>query len=139
MSYHTIIIIGNLGRDPEMRYLPNGSAVTSLNVASNRAYTDNSGQKVKETTWFRVSVWGKQAESANNYLQKGSMVLIEGELRPDKETGNPKIFTRNDGTSGASYEVSARTVRFLTPRGAGTEEFGGDDGGSDLGEEDIPF
>ena len=138
MSYHTIIIVGNLGRDPEMRYTPNGSAVTSLNVASNRAYTDGSGQRVKETTWFRVSVWGKQAENVNNYLQKGSMVLIEGELRPDKETGNPRVFTRNDGTPGASYEVSARTVRFLTPRGTGTEEYGGDDSG-EMSDEDIPF
>ena len=68
MSFHTIIIVGNLGRDPEMRYTPNGNAVTSLNVASNRVYTDTSGQRVKETTWFRVSVWGKQAENVNNYV-----------------------------------------------------------------------
>ena len=138
MSFHTIIIVGNLGRDPEMRYTPNGSAVTSMNVASNRVYTDQSGQRVKETTWFRVSVWGKQAESVNNYLQKGSMVLVEGELRPDKETGGPRVFTRNDGTTGASYEISARTVRFLTPRGGTSEEYGGDDSGT-MSEEDIPF
>lgn len=141
MSYHTIIIVGNLGRDPEMRYTPNGSAVTSLNVASSRTYTDAAGQKVKETTWFRVSVWGKQAESVNNFLKKGSMVLIEGELRPDKETGNPRIFTRNDGTSGASYEVNARTVRFLTPRSAGSDEYSDDAGGigGEPGDEEIPF
>jgi single-strand DNA-binding protein len=138
MSFHTIIIVGNLGRDPEMRYTPNGSAVTSMSVASNRVYTDQSGQRVKETTWFRVSVWGKQAESVNNYLQKGSMVLVEGELRPDKETGNPRIFTRNDGTPGTSYEISARTVRFLTPRSGTTEEYGGDEGG-EMSDEDIPF
>ena len=65
------------------------------------------GQKVKETTCFRVSVWGKQAESCNTYLQKGSSVLVEGELRPDKETGNPRTYTRNDGSTGASYEVTA--------------------------------
>jgi len=143
MSYHTIIIVGNLGRDPEMRYTPNGSAVTSLNVASSRVYNDAAGQKVKETTWFRVSVWGKQAESVNNYLKKGSMVLIEGELRPDKETGNPRIFTRNDGTPGASFEVNARTVRFLTPKTGGSDEFPADSGGAGLGgepsDEDFPF
>jgi single-strand DNA-binding protein len=149
MSFHTIIIVGNLGRDPEMRYTPNGNAVTSLNVASNRVYTDPNGQRVKETTWFRVSVWGKQAESVNNYLQKGSTVLIEGELRPDKETGGPRIFTRNDGTPGTSYEVSARTVRFLSGRGGGAQE-GAEDtaagtgtgtgaGAGEMSDEDIPF
>ena len=137
MSFHTIIIVGNLGRDPEMRYAPNGNAVTSLNVASNRQYTDSNGQRVKETTWFRVSVWGKQAESVNTYLQKGSSVLIEGELRPDKETGNPRTFTRSDGSCGASFEVTARTVRFLSSKGSSTDEFANNSGGG--AEEDIPF
>lgn len=137
MSYHKLIIIGNLGRDPEMRYSPSGDPVTSMNIASNRIYTDGSGQRQKETTWFRVSVWGKQAESCNTYLKKGSMVLIEGELKPDKETGNPRTYTRTDGTTGASYEVTARTVRFLTPRGTSAEDMMED--GGDLGEEEIPF
>jgi single-strand DNA-binding protein len=137
MSFHTIIIVGNLGRDPEMRYAPNGNAVTSLSVASNRQYTDSNGQKVKETTWFRVSVWGKQAESANTYLQKGSSVLIEGDLRPDKETGNPRTFTRSDGTTGASYEVTARTVRFLSSKGSAAD--GDADTSAGNVEEDIPF
>ena len=121
-----------------MRYTPNGNAVTSLNVASNRTYTDTSGQRVKETTWFRVSVWGKMAENVNNYLQKGSMVLVEGELRPDRETGNPRTFTRNDGTTGASYEVFARNVRFLSSRSSGGQE-GGMDNGPEMNDEDIPF
>lgn len=136
MSFHTIIIVGNLGRDPEMRYTPNGNAVTTINVASNRTFNDASGQRQKVTTWFRVSVWGKQAESVNNYLQKGSQVLIEGELQPDRETGNPRTFTRNDGSTGASYEVRARTVRFLTSRGT-TDDFQDDIG--DVGDEEIPF
>ena len=134
MSFHTIIIVGNLGRDPEMRYAPNGNAVTSMSVASNRTYNDSNGERVKETTWFRVSVWGKQAESVNTYLKKGSSVLVEGELRPDKETGNPRTFTRSDGTTGASYEVTARTVRFLSTRG-GSDSVS-DSSGAD---EDIPF
>jgi len=137
MSYHTIIIVGNLGRDPEMRYTPNGNAVTTINVASNRTFNDSSGQRQKVTTWFRVSVWGKQAESVNNFLQKGSQVLIEGELQPDRETGNPRTFTRNDGSTGASYEVRARTVRFLTSRGTTSDDFQGDAG--DSGDEEIPF
>jgi len=114
MSFQTIIIVGNLGRDPEMRYATNGNAVTELSVASNRQYTDGAGEKVKEVTWFKISVWGKQAESCNTYLKKGSSVLVEGELSPDKETGNPKTFTRSDGSTGASFDVTARTVRFLT-------------------------
>lgn len=137
MSFHTIIIVGNLGRDPEMRYAPSGDAVTSLSVASNRQYTDSSGQKVKETTWFRVSVWGKQAENVNTYLQKGSSVLVEGELRPDKETGNPKTFTRSDGSTGASYEVHARVVRFLSTKG-GSADSSSDSGGG-VADEEIPF
>ena len=137
MSFHTIIIVGNLGRDPEMHYAPNGNAVTSLSAASNRQYTDSSGQKVKETTWFRVSVWGKQAESVNTYLQKGSSVLVEGELRPDKETGNPRTFTRSDGSIGTSYEVTARTVRFLSTKGASADNSGGS--GSGVADEEIPF
>ena len=135
MSFHTIIIVGNLGRDPEMRYAPNGNAVTSLNVASNRQYTDSSGQRVKETTWFRVSVWGKQAESCNTYLQKGSSVLIEGRLTPDKETGGPRAYTRQDGSPGASFDVYAATVRFLTTRNTDTNV----DSGPDNDAEDIPF
>ncbi|MCD6356527.1 MAG: single-stranded DNA-binding protein, partial [Anaerolineaceae bacterium] len=107
----------------------------TLNVASNRTYTDSNGQRVKETTWFRVSVWGKQAENVNTYLQKGSSVLIEGELRPDKETGNPRIFTRSDGTPGASYEVTARIVRFLSTKG-NTDNISSSGGGNS---EDIPF
>lgn len=136
--YQTIIIVGNLGRDPEMRYTPSGQAVTSLNVATNRQYTGSDGNLVKETTWFRVSVWGKQAESTSQYLKKGSKVLIEGRLTPDPATGGPRIWTRQDGTAGASFEVSANTVRFLSGR-ADVEGGEFDAGGSAGSEEDIPF
>jgi single-strand DNA-binding protein len=114
--YHTIILVGYLGRDPEMRYTPSGQAVTNFSVATNRQYTDSSGQQVKETIWFRISTWGKQAETCNQYLKKGSRVLVEGRLVPDPNTGNPRMWTRQDGTTTASYEVSASTVRFLTSR-----------------------
>ncbi len=85
--FQQLTIVGYLGRDPEMRFTPGGQAVTSLSVASSRNYTTNAGQKVDETTWFRVSVWGAQAESCNQYLKKGSAVLVIGRLRPDPETG----------------------------------------------------
>ena len=116
MSYQKLVIVGNLGRDPEMKYTPGGQAVTNFNLASNRQYTTSNGEKVKETTWFRVAAWGRQAETCNQYLKTGSQVLVEGRLTPDKETGGPKIWSRQDGTSGASYEVTAERVVFLTSR-----------------------
>jgi len=137
--FHTIIIVGNLGRDPEMRYTPSGQAVTSFSVASNRQYSNNEGQTIKETIWFRISAWGKLAETCNNYLQKGSRVLIEGRLVPDQGSGGPRIWNRQDGTPAASYEVSASTVRFLTPKGEVPDSTA--DGGvsSPIDSEDIPF
>jgi single-strand DNA-binding protein len=110
--YQKVLIIGNLGRDPEMRYLPNGTAVTNMNVASNRNFTRGDGTRETDTTWFRVSVWGKQAEACNEHLVSGRRIYIEGQLISD-DSGNPKIFTRNDGTAGASFEVRAQQVIFL--------------------------
>jgi single-strand DNA-binding protein len=133
--YHTIIIVGNVGRDPEMRYTPSGQAVTSFSVASSRNYTNSSGQRVDETIWFRVSAWGRQAETCNQYLKKGSKVLVEGRLTADSN-GGPRIWTRQDGTPGASFEVSASTVRFLSSRGEGGMEEGGE---PSMGEDEIPF
>lgn len=138
--YQSITVIGRLGRDPEMKYMPNGDPVTSFSIATDRQYNDRNGAKVKETTWFRVSVFGKQAEIANQYLSKGKLVLIEGRLRPDKN-GGPATFTKQDGTVGASFEVVANTVRFLSPREEGAQAGGGDadgGGGAPAGD-DIPF
>jgi len=136
--YHTIIIAGNLGRDPEMRYTPNGQAVTNFSVAVNDNYTNSQGEKVERTIWFRISTWGKQAEICNQYLKKGRKVLVEGRLQADQSTGGPRVFTRQDGSSGTSFEVSANTVRFLSSR---TDEGQGAVPGSasDVPEEDIPF
>ena len=105
--YQKLIIIGNLGSNPEQRFTPAGDPVTTFSVATSRRY----GEK-DETTWFRVSVWGKQAESCQTYLHKGAKVLVEGRLRPDSN-GNPATFQRKDGTTGASFEVTAENVRFL--------------------------
>ncbi len=140
--YHTIVIVGNLGRDPEMRYLPSGQAVTSMSVATSHKYTSSDGQLVDETTWFRVSVFGKQAEACNQYLRKGRTVLVEGRLKPDPSTGSPRVWTRQDGTPGATFEVTASTVRFLGGRQAG--ESGGQSGefsesSPSSSEDEIPF
>jgi len=139
--YHTIIFIGNLGRDPEMRYTPTGQAVTSFSVAVNDSYTSNTGERIPRTIWFRVSAWGKQAEVANQYLKKGAKVLVEGRLVVDANTGGPRIWNRQDGTPGASFEVSARTIRFLSSR-AETEALETMTDETDLdssAEDDIPF
>jgi single-strand DNA-binding protein len=121
-----------------MRYTQTGQAVTNLSVATNRQYTASDGQQVKETIWFRVSVWGRQAESCNQYLRKGSRVLIEGRLNPDPNTGGPKIWTRQDGTAGANYEITAQMVRFLSTR-AEDEAYQASSPAEAEAEEDIPF
>ncbi|MEN4041133.1 MAG: single-stranded DNA-binding protein [Anaerolineaceae bacterium] len=133
--YHTIIIVGNVGKDPEMRYTPSGQAVTSFSVATNRNYTNSSGQRVDETIWFRVSAWGRQAETCNQYLKKGSKVLVEGRLTADAN-GGPRIWTRQDGTPAASFEISASNVRFISSRAEGGME---DSGEHAMGEDEIPF
>jgi single-strand DNA-binding protein len=127
MSYHTTIFVGNLGKEPEMRYTPSGQAVTNMSVAVGESYTDGNGDRVDKTIWYRVSVWGKQAENCNTYLKKGSKVLVEGRLTGD-EKGNPRIYQRQDGTHGASFEVSASTVRFLSGKGE-----------SEAPQADVPF
>ena len=140
--YQSLTIVGNVGKDPEMRYTPTGQPVTSFSVATNRQYTANSGETVKETAWFRVTTWGKTAEVCNQYVKKGSKVLVEGRLTADVSTGGPRVWTAQDGTPRASFEVNANTVRFLSSRGEGDAASGGDmGGGSFVGapEDDIPF
>lgn len=142
MSYQKIIITGNLGREPEMRYTPSGQAVTSFSVAVNETYTNNNGEKVKKTIWFRVTTWGKQAEICNQYLKKGQQVLVEGRMNADPATGGPKVFTRQDGTAGSSFEITAQTVRFLSSR-MDADGGGPVAGGMEMAElppeDDIPF
>jgi single-strand DNA-binding protein len=147
--YQKLIIVGHLGRDPEMRYTPSGQAVTNFSVATNRKWTGSDGQPQEETVWFRVSVWGKQAESCNQYLSKGRLVMCEGRMTVDKETGGPRVWTDQNGTPRASYEMTAYEVKFLSGGGG---DFGGGasssssssssdgmDGAPDIAEEEIPF
>jgi single-strand DNA-binding protein len=138
--YHTVIIVGNLGKDPEMRYTPGGQAVTNFSVAVSDNYTNSSGEKVDRTIWIRVSTWGKQAEVCNQYLKKGRRVLIEGRLVADQATGGPRIWNRQDGTPGANFEVSASIVRFLSSRGETDSEYSEDStaSGGDI-DDSIPF
>lgn len=125
--------IGNLGRDPEMRYAPNGNPVCSFSVACTRTFKNAQEEKIDETTWVRISVWGKLAENCNQYLHKGSKIHFEGRLNPDAN-GNPRIWQKNDGTPGANFEVTANSVLFLSGRGEGGEQAPAEESS-----EDIPF
>ena len=107
-----IMIIGNLGRDPEMRFTESGQAVTNMSVATNRKYTNSEGEKIERVAWFRVSVWGKQAEACNEYLAKGKQVHVEGRLITD-ENGNPRMWTGEDGEQHTAFEINAYAVHFL--------------------------
>lgn len=137
--YQKIIIAGNLGRDPEMRYTPSGQAVTNFSVATNRQYTGSDGQLVKETIWFRISAWGKQAETCNQYLRQGSKVLVEGRLTADPQSGGPRVYTRQDGSMGSSFEITAGTVRFLSTRAEDESFQASAPGGDQMDDDEIPF
>jgi len=148
MSLNKAMIIGNLGRDPEMRYTANGQAVTQFTVAVNRNYKDSNGEWKEETEWFRVVAWGPLAERTAEYLRKGRKVYVEGRLQT-------RTWEGQDGQKHYTTELIANTVTGLDPRpreegapepasrparggGQGEPSGGGDDfGSSDLDE--LPF
>ena len=121
--WHKIVAVGRLGKDVELRYSTDGKAVASFSVAVDDGFGEN-----KKTIWLRVSVWEKQAETCNQYLHKGSLVLVEGRLTPDPKTGGPRIWKKQDGSEGASFELNATAVRFLSgkdeaqPEAAGNQD-----------------
>ena len=107
-----ITVIGHLGRDPEMRYTPNGQAVTSFSVASSRRYTTSGGEQKEETEWFNVSAWGKLGETCNQYLTKGQQVYIEGRM-------SSRTYEGRDGQTRVSIDVFLNDVQFLGRSGDG--------------------
>lgn len=113
--YQSTTVIGHLGRDPEMRYTPDGTPVTTFNIATTRKWTNAEGQPQEKTTWFRVTTWRKLAETCNQFLSKGRLVLVEGDIDvstwSDKTTNEPR----------AMLELRARTVRFLGGKGEKAE------------------
>jgi single-strand DNA-binding protein len=148
MSFNKIIIVGNLGRDPELRYTPQGSAVCSFSVATTEKRRDKSGEMSDITTWFKVTLWEKRAETASKYLTKGSQVYIEGKLRTEE-------WTDKDGKTRTSLEVQATDMNFIGTKSGGSggsgisANTGGDDstfdntplttGNAPAGDDDIPF
>lgn len=109
-SLNRVMIIGRLGRDPELRYTQSGSAVASLNVATDESYTDRDGNKVDRTEWHRVSVFQRQAETCANYLAKGSLVFVEGSLQTRK-------WQDQQGQDRYTTEIKADRVQFLDRKG----------------------
>jgi single-strand DNA-binding protein len=106
MSYNKIHIIGNLGRDPELRYTPQGTAVCQFSVATNERRRDKAGEQQDITTWFRITAWGKQAETASKYLSKGRKVYVEGRLHMEE-------WTDREGKARQTLEVNASEIQFL--------------------------
>jgi single-strand DNA-binding protein len=141
MSYQKIIIVGNLGQDPEMRYTPDGTPVTNFSVAVNRRWRNHDGSQGEETTWFRVTAWRRAAEVAAEHLSKGREVMVEGRMNPDKATGGPRIWTGQDGVARASYEITADRIIFLQGRGNGGNQNAGAPSAPPAQEDDdgIPF
>jgi single-strand DNA-binding protein len=133
-SLNKVMIIGNIGNEPEMRFTPNGNPVTSFRVATNRAYTTVDGERREETEWFTVVAWGRLAEQCNQFLAKGRRVYAEGRLRTH-------VWESQDGQRHYRTEIVANRVLFLDRRG--TAPFPDDKvdepASGDLEPEDIPF
>lgn len=108
--YQEISILGTMGKDPDVRYTPEGKATASISVATNR----NTAKGDRETTWFRVTCWEKTAEYMGKYAQKGTKIFVRGRLVVDPATGGPRIFTKQDGTASATFEVVAETVKLIS-------------------------
>jgi single-strand DNA-binding protein len=106
MSFNKIILVGNLGRDPELRYTPQGTPVCSFTVATNEKRKDRAGETQDHTTWFRVTLWGRQAETASQYLTKGRPIYVEGRLRLEE-------WTDRDGKQRYTLEVHATDMQFI--------------------------
>jgi single-strand DNA-binding protein len=139
-SVNKVILVGNLGRDPELRYTQSGSAVTNFTLATNEKWRDKDGNNQERTEWHRIVVWGRSAENCAQYLQKGSSVFIEGRLQT-------REWEDKDGNKRSTTEINAMSVQFLGNRGGGGGAKGGpasnDPGPSDADQgpmgDDIPF
>jgi single-strand DNA-binding protein len=140
MSVNKVILVGRLGRDPETRYTAGGQAVANFSVATDESYKDRNGERQKRTEWHKIVVWGKQAEIAQQYLKKGSLVFIDGRIQS-------REWQDKEGQKRTSFEIVASNFRMLGARGdsmatgagagGGASRGSGDDvGGHDSGPED---
>ena len=131
-----VILVGNLGADPELRYTPGGDAVCNFNIATNRRWKDrNSGEMKEETEWHRIVLWRENAENAAKYLKKGKKVFIQGEIRT-------RSWETNEGETRYTTEIQGRIAKFLDPsdgQGSGGGGGGGGGGGAPPNDDDLPF
>src|SRR6516162_2280522 len=158
MSVNRVILVGRLGRDPETRYTGSGQAVANFSVATDESYKDRNGERQKRTEWHKIVVWGKQAEIAQQYLKKGSLVFIEGRIQS-------REWQDKEGQKRTSFEIVANNFRMLggrsegaaagaggggggaraaeedygAPHSGGEEPMGGGGGAPEISDEDIPF
>lgn len=134
VSLNKIIVIGNLGGEPEMRFTPSGRPVTSFNVATNWRYTTADGERKEETEWFNVVTWGKLAEQCNQFLNKGRLVYVEGRLHSHSWDGQ-------DGQKHFRNEIIANSVSFLDRQGTAMPAAGEKQGeaGEEIEPGDLPF
>lgn len=147
MSFNKIILVGNLGRDPELRYTPQGTPVCSFTLATNERRRDRSGETQDTTTWFRVTLWGRQAETASQYLTKGKPIYVEGRLRVEE-------WTDRDGRSRYTLGVHATDMQFIigsrgedapheasqaAGAGGGGARGGAEREETNISDDDIPF
>lgn len=129
--YQTTTIVGNVGRDAEMRYTPAGIPVTSFSVAVNRRWNDANGQPQEKVTWFRVTCWRKLGEIAGQYVKKGKLVLVEGDIEAS-------AYINREGAAVGALELTANTLKFLSasPHAEADEPAPGEPPAPD---DDIPF
>ena len=133
-SLNKVTIIGNVGKEPEMRFTPNGKPVTSFSVATNWMFTSPEGERKQETEWFNVVTWDRLAEQCNSSVVKGSLVYVEGRL-------HTRSWEGQDGQPHSRMEVVANRVVFLDRKGSAalSDEKVEDAGGGDVEPEDLPF
>jgi single-strand DNA-binding protein len=131
MSVNKVILVGRLGRDPETRYTGGGQAVANFSVATDESYKDRNGERQKRTEWHKIVVWGKQAEIAQQYLKKGSLIFIEGRIQS-------REWQDKEGQKRTSFEIVANNFRMLGGRAEGAAaSAGGMGGGASRGGEDM--
>jgi single-strand DNA-binding protein len=123
MSVNKVILVGRLGRDPETRYTGGGQAVANFSVATDETYKDKNGERQKRTEWHKIVVWGKQAEIAQQYLKKGSLIFIEGRIQS-------REWQDKEGQKRTSFEIVATNFRMLGGRGDGASSGGSSSGRS---------
>ena len=127
-----VILVGNLGNDPELRHTQGGDAVANFNLATSEQWTDKQGNKQEKTEWHKVVVWGKQAENCAKYLVKGRQVLVEGSLQT-------RSYDDKDGNTRYTTEVKAQAVKFLSTGGGGGGRSAPSDFDPTFSDDDIPF